>query len=222
MDELKHLDKVAYVRFASVYRHFRDIGEFMTELEGPPQRERMTERRPAPRLRVRWPAAPAQRAPREREPSATTHASSSSAFSCCSPALAGLLTLARARRAWPRLLTEFVLYALSATNLTILVALVFVLAPTSSSSSSERRRGLPFARFRSKLVAVLLGNDESCRRARAARRRGSDPQQRGSLVQRADERRALVGQPIAVTTTRSRNARLDAGAAVRGRSRRWT
>ncbi|MFN8059372.1 MAG: transcriptional regulator NrdR [Vicinamibacterales bacterium] len=32
MNELKHLDKVAYVRFASVYRHFRDIGEFMTEL----------------------------------------------------------------------------------------------------------------------------------------------------------------------------------------------
>jgi transcriptional repressor NrdR len=33
MDELKQLDKVAYVRFASVYRHFRDIGEFMTELK---------------------------------------------------------------------------------------------------------------------------------------------------------------------------------------------
>ncbi len=33
MTELKRLDKVAYVRFASVYRHFRDIGEFMTELE---------------------------------------------------------------------------------------------------------------------------------------------------------------------------------------------
>ena len=32
MKELKDLDKVAYVRFASVYRHFRDIGEFMTEL----------------------------------------------------------------------------------------------------------------------------------------------------------------------------------------------
>ena len=32
MQELKHLDKVAYVRFASVYRHFRDIGDFMTEL----------------------------------------------------------------------------------------------------------------------------------------------------------------------------------------------
>jgi transcriptional repressor NrdR len=33
MDELRRLDKVAYVRFASVYRHFRDIGEFMTELK---------------------------------------------------------------------------------------------------------------------------------------------------------------------------------------------
>ena len=34
MEELKVLDAVAYVRFASVYRHFRDIGEFMTELKG--------------------------------------------------------------------------------------------------------------------------------------------------------------------------------------------
>ena len=33
MEELKTLDKVAYVRFASVYRHFRDIGEFMSELK---------------------------------------------------------------------------------------------------------------------------------------------------------------------------------------------
>ena len=33
MEELKKLDKVAYVRFASVYRHFRDIGEFVTELK---------------------------------------------------------------------------------------------------------------------------------------------------------------------------------------------
>ncbi len=33
MQELKRLDKVAYVRFASVYRDFRDIGEFMTELK---------------------------------------------------------------------------------------------------------------------------------------------------------------------------------------------
>jgi len=33
MRELHGLDKVAYVRFASVYRHFRDIGEFMSELK---------------------------------------------------------------------------------------------------------------------------------------------------------------------------------------------
>jgi len=33
MNELKTLDGVAYVRFASVYRQFRDVGEFMTELE---------------------------------------------------------------------------------------------------------------------------------------------------------------------------------------------
>jgi len=33
MEELKRLDKVAYVRFASVYRQFRDISEFMTELK---------------------------------------------------------------------------------------------------------------------------------------------------------------------------------------------
>ena len=32
MRELKHLDKVAFVRFASVYRNFRDIDEFTNEL----------------------------------------------------------------------------------------------------------------------------------------------------------------------------------------------
>jgi transcriptional repressor NrdR len=33
MQELRKIDEVAYVRFASVYRSFRDIDEFMTELE---------------------------------------------------------------------------------------------------------------------------------------------------------------------------------------------
>ena len=33
MDELRGLDKVAYVRFASVYREFKDPGEFMSELK---------------------------------------------------------------------------------------------------------------------------------------------------------------------------------------------
>lgn len=32
MDKLKGLDEVAYVRFASVYRQFKDINTFMTEL----------------------------------------------------------------------------------------------------------------------------------------------------------------------------------------------
>jgi transcriptional repressor NrdR len=34
MSQLKDLDQVAYVRFASVYRSFKDIREFMTELSG--------------------------------------------------------------------------------------------------------------------------------------------------------------------------------------------
>lgn len=33
MDRLKELDKVAYVRFASVYREFKDVVEFKQELE---------------------------------------------------------------------------------------------------------------------------------------------------------------------------------------------
>jgi len=33
MAELHRLDQVAYVRFASVYRSFKDINEFMRELE---------------------------------------------------------------------------------------------------------------------------------------------------------------------------------------------
>jgi transcriptional repressor NrdR len=33
MNELKSLDKVAYVRFASVYLDFKDVQEFMSELK---------------------------------------------------------------------------------------------------------------------------------------------------------------------------------------------
>jgi transcriptional repressor NrdR len=32
LTKLKDLDKVAYVRFASVYRHFEDVEEFQREL----------------------------------------------------------------------------------------------------------------------------------------------------------------------------------------------
>ena len=33
MDKLKDLDEVAYVRFASVYREFKDVNTFMSEIE---------------------------------------------------------------------------------------------------------------------------------------------------------------------------------------------
>ena len=72
--------------------------------------------------------------------------------------LAGLLALAnRSSSLAPDFLAEFVLYALSATDLTILVALVFVLARNIVKLVVERRHALPFARFRAKLVAALLG-----------------------------------------------------------------
>ena len=34
MDQLKDLDQVAYVRFASVYREFKDINTFLDEIKG--------------------------------------------------------------------------------------------------------------------------------------------------------------------------------------------
>ncbi|MCM8784082.1 MAG: transcriptional regulator NrdR [Candidatus Omnitrophica bacterium] len=34
MKHLRSLDQVAYVRFASVYREFKDVGQFMLELKG--------------------------------------------------------------------------------------------------------------------------------------------------------------------------------------------
>jgi transcriptional repressor NrdR len=34
MEKLSHLDQVAYVRFASVYRQFKDVNQFMKELKG--------------------------------------------------------------------------------------------------------------------------------------------------------------------------------------------
>lgn len=48
MRELHELDAVAYVRFASVYRSFRDVHEFMRELE-----DLIAERRVAPPPRGR-------------------------------------------------------------------------------------------------------------------------------------------------------------------------
>ena len=73
-------------------------------------------------------------------------------------ALAGLLALgSRSSALAPDFVADVVLYALSVTNLTILVALAFVLARNVVKLVVERRKALPFARFRFKLVTVLLG-----------------------------------------------------------------
>ena len=37
MKELKRLDPVAFVRFASVYREFKDVGDFVDEIRGMPR-----------------------------------------------------------------------------------------------------------------------------------------------------------------------------------------
>jgi two-component system, NtrC family, nitrogen regulation sensor histidine kinase NtrY len=73
-------------------------------------------------------------------------------------ALVATLTFAnRSTRLSPDFVSEFVLGALSLADVTMLVALVFVLARNVVKLFVERRRSLPFARFRAKLVAVLLG-----------------------------------------------------------------
>src|ERR1700687_4613137 len=73
-------------------------------------------------------------------------------------ALAGIVLLAnRSAGLSPAFLTEFVLYALWAVDLTMLLGLTFVLARNVIKLIIERRKALPFARFRARLVAVLLG-----------------------------------------------------------------
>jgi two-component system nitrogen regulation sensor histidine kinase NtrY len=57
----------------------------------------------------------------------------------------------------PDFVSEFVLYALSAADLTMLAGLLFVLARNIVKLIVERRRALPFARFRARLVMLLLG-----------------------------------------------------------------
>src|SRR5256885_2848162 len=57
----------------------------------------------------------------------------------------------------PDFLSEVVLYALTIADATMLLALAFMLARNLVKLVVERRRGLPFSRFRLKLVAALLG-----------------------------------------------------------------
>lgn len=65
MTHLRDLDQVAYVRFASVYRQFDDIGEFLDELQKLGQRVRTSERMrvPAPPSRPGDPSPPRPPAP---------------------------------------------------------------------------------------------------------------------------------------------------------------
>jgi two-component system nitrogen regulation sensor histidine kinase NtrY len=73
-------------------------------------------------------------------------------------ALVAILAIASRTPAFsPAFPSEFVLYALTAADLTMIVALVFVLARNIVKVIVERRRALPFARFRGKLVTLLLG-----------------------------------------------------------------
>ncbi len=73
-------------------------------------------------------------------------------------ALGGIVWLAdRTATLSPDFLTEVVLIALSATNIAMLLALVFVLARNVIKSLMDGRRGLPFGRFRAKLVLAMLG-----------------------------------------------------------------
>ena len=63
----------------------------------------------------------------------------------------------RVSRLAPDLLVEGVLNALTATNLTMLLGLLFLLGRNVIKSLVEGRRRLPFARFRAKLVLMMLG-----------------------------------------------------------------
>ena len=72
--------------------------------------------------------------------------------------LAGLIRLARrSSELTPDYLSEVVLYALSAACLIMLLALGFLLARNVIKLIVERRRAVPFSRFRAKLVAALVG-----------------------------------------------------------------
>ncbi len=62
MNELKQLDKVAFVRFASVYREFQDITEFMDELK-----PMLGDKRKAPSSAARAKKAPSKPARKGRK-----------------------------------------------------------------------------------------------------------------------------------------------------------
>jgi transcriptional repressor NrdR len=80
MDELRQLDEVAYVRFASVYRHFEDVEAFHEEIQRlrsqrtlSPQGRRSVKREPGRDAnRDQLPLLPPDAAGKSEEPSSTT------------------------------------------------------------------------------------------------------------------------------------------------------
>lgn len=80
MDELRQLDEVAYVRFASVYRHFEDVEAFHEEIQRlrsqralAPQGRRTAKREPGRDAnRDQLPLLPPDAAGKSEEPSSTT------------------------------------------------------------------------------------------------------------------------------------------------------
>lgn len=53
MERLKLMDDVAYVRFASVYRQFKDVGQFMVELKDILEREKPADQTPQRKNRTK-------------------------------------------------------------------------------------------------------------------------------------------------------------------------
>src|SRR5688572_9412624 len=108
--------------------------------------------------RPKLPARPLETAPPERRPFRDNPRLILLGIVLLCGALAAMIILAdRSTELSPDFLSEVVLYALSAADLTMVLALVFVLARNVVKLLVERRRGLPFSRFRAKLVLALLG-----------------------------------------------------------------
>ena len=107
---------------------------------------------------VRRPTLPPRAAPPDRRPFRDNPRLILLGIVLLFGALAAMVLLAdKSTQLNPDFLSEVVLYALSAADLTMVLALVFVLARNIVKLLVERRRGLPFSRFRAKLVIALLG-----------------------------------------------------------------
>ena len=106
---------------------------------------------------VRRPVLPPRPMPPERRPFRDNPRLILLGLALLFGALAAMVLLAdKSTQLNPDFLSEVVLYALSAADLTMLTALAFVLARNIIKLVVERRKSLPFARFRAKLVVLLL------------------------------------------------------------------